>query len=127
MNDHKQFPLHSTNLCLLNMMPWNKSQWDEYDTEYASNALFNWNRSEGGTFGIFETTILWAIPQSEVLFALNLFVPDDSVNYVDLITQKMGIAKINNNINDYKDFFNHAIKQNILTEEQRNNIEKNLQ
>lgn len=56
----------------MNVKPWNKSQWDDYDTEYASNKLLHWNQSK-----FFETIILWEV-QPDVLFALNLFVTDDS-------------------------------------------------
>ncbi|XP_055296420.1 putative ATP-dependent RNA helicase TDRD12 [Sitodiplosis mosellana] len=120
--NHTQFPPQSSDLCLLNVVPWNKSRWEDYDTSYALNTLFSWN--ELGTLGIFETIILWGV-QPEIMFALNLFVPDDG-NYVDIITQK-GIAAIKNNIEDFEDFFQHAIQQKILTVDQRNNIQQSLQ
>lgn len=117
--DHTKYAPQSSDLCLLNVVPWNKWPWDEYDTEFASITLKKLNPSN-----IFETIILWGV-QPDMLFALNLFVPDDG-NYVDIITQK-GIAAVKNNIDDFDDFFKHAMQQGVLTVDQRNNIQQSLQ
>lgn len=117
--DHTKYAPQSSVLCLLNVVPWNKLRWDDCDTKFASNTLKKLNASN-----LFETIILWGV-HPDMLFALNLFVPDNR-GYVDIITQK-GIAAIKNNIEDFDDFFKHAMQQNVLTVDQRNNIQQSLQ
>lgn len=124
---HADFPPQSIDLCILSLIPWSKSGWTEYDTDYASAVLMGKTSDDIFGKGRYQTTIQWEI-QSELVFAFNMFASTDVSkdqfdNYVGFITHK-GIAFATTD--GLEDLFQHAIDANILTNDQWNKLKNFL-
>lgn len=128
--NHDKYPLQSTDLCLMNVMPWNELCWDVEDTSYVSHVLLNKKEDNVDIFGCgtYETIVLLEL-QPDLMFSLDLFIPSGGnitqySSFVCFLAQ-MGFAstsKVNLGA-----FFQHAINQNIITSVQRWEIEKYLE
>lgn len=125
---HQQFPLQSTSLCLLNVVPYGGCQWGKEETAYVTQILLG--RCSDETFGknSYESFIQWEI-QPDLVFALNLFTLTNGPmnqhgNFIDHLIQK-GIARVDEEHSN--EFFHHAVEQNILTASQLRDIKQSNQ
>lgn len=113
---HTTFPIQSTNLCIVNIEPWNRRDWDNVDTEYISQ-LFSGISDDAFGKGPFQVFVQCEI-QPDLIFAINFFnlhdEPNQHTNYVDFIISK-NIAT--HGANGLKEFFEHAEDANVVAED----------
>lgn len=115
---HAHFSLQSTDLCLLNLVPFSKSGWTDYETEYVTNIIFGREQHESFGHGQYHTTIQFEV-QPDLMFALDLSVLTHGsfAEFSDFLTQKCVVTKLHSPV-ELKDFFKHATHAKVLTDDQ---------